>query len=356
VLAGGTILLRLKEIALERPKGEGLPLIVHQGRALEAGRGRRAHSPLQIPWAGWKDILWRTFKEIQADHMPSVAAGVTFFSLLAMFPAITAAVSSYGLFTDPFTMTTHLAIVADIVPAGALDIIREQIDRIAGRGGGKLTAGFLIGLAVALWSANAGMKALFEALNIIYEEEEKRGFFRLNLVSLTFTIGAVGVVLLAIGAVIVVPLVLSYIGFGYSDGFTERLVAWLRWPMLFLLVLLALAVLFRYGPSRHRARWRWVSVGTVVATLLWLAVSGAFSWYLANFANYDKVYGSLGAVIGLMMWMWLSTLVVLAGAELDSEIEHQTAQDTTVGGEKPLGWRGAAMADTVGKAVTSGAR
>ena len=241
----------------------------------------------------------------------------------------------------------HLSLVSDIVPASVLDLLRDEITRIAGKSDGKLTFGFVVGLGIALWSANAGMKAVFDALNIIYDEEEKRSFLRLNAVSLLFTFCAIGGALLAVGAVVVFPLVVAALGL---RSFDAPVIAYLRWPAMFVLIILGLAVLYRYGPSRRLAKWRWISVGSVFAALAWLAVSSLFSWYLGNFANYNATYGALGAVVGLMMWMWLSIIVVLVGAELNSEVEHQTARDTTVGPEKPLGIRGAVMADTVGTA------
>jgi membrane protein len=325
------------------------PPTLQQRRAVERGRGRRAHMPHHIPWRGWKDILFRTYNEIQDDRLLALAAGVAFYSLIALFPAIAAGVSSYALFADAATISKHLAVAADIVPGGALDILRDEITRIAAKSDGRLTFGFLLGLGIALWSANAGMKAIFDALNIIYDEEEKRSLVWLNVVSLFFTICAIVGAGLAVTLVVVFPLLLAAFG---VTSFDHPFVAYLRWPVLFALIILALGVLYRYGPSRRLAKWRWISVGSVFAALAWLLVSALFSWYLGNFANYNATYGALGAVVGLMMWMWLSTIVVLVGAELNSEVEHQTARDTTVGPEKPLGARGAVMADTVGAAVT----
>jgi membrane protein len=325
------------------------PPILQRRRATEPGRGRHAHRPLRIPWRGWKDVLVRTYREIQDDRLLALAAGVAFYSLIALFPAIAAGVSSYALFADVATVSKHLAVAADIVPTGGLDILRDEITRIAAKSDGRLTFGFLLGLGIALWSANAGMKAIFDALNVIYDEDEKRGLIRLNLVSLFFTICAIAGAGLAIALVVVFPLFLAAFGVTSSD---HPIVAYLRWPVLFGLIIFALAVLYRYGPSRRRAKWRWISVGSIFAALVWLVVSALFSWYLGNFANYNATYGALGAVVGLMMWMWLSTIVVLVGAELNSEVEHQTARDSTVGHEKPLGTRGAVMADTVGAAVS----
>lgn len=329
------------------PRGHA-PLAVQHARAAENGRGREAVSPLQIPWKGWKDILWRTYDEIQNDRLLALAAGVVFYSLLALFPAVTAGVSLYGLFADMRTLADHLSLVANIVPGGAIEIIGDQIARVVSRGNATLTFGFVAGVGFALWSANAGMKAMFDALNIINDEQEKRSFVRLNAVSLFFTFCAIGLALLLVSGVIGVPLVLARFGVGSGS---ETVLAFGRWPAMLAVVLLAFSVLYRFGPSRRDAKWRWLSVGGVGAALVWLAVSSGFSYYVANFGSYNATYGSLGAVIGMMMWMWISTIVVLAGAELNSEIEHQTAQDSTVGrSPKPLGARGAVMADTVGEA------
>jgi membrane protein len=325
------------------------PLGVQQARADESERGRRAAVPWQIPWAGWKDILWRTYAQIGEDRLLAVAAGVVFYGLLALFPAVTAFVSLYGLFAKASTINDHLALVGGFLPAGGVDIIQEQVNRIAAKGEAKLGFAFAFGLALALWSANAGMKALIDALNVIYDEKEKRGFIKLNFVSLVLTAGGLLAILTAVGAIVVLPVVLSFVGLG---GWTETLLRLLRWPVLVFVVIFGLAVLYRFGPSRERPRWEWLSVGSVLAAVAWLASSALLSWYLANFANYDAAYGSLGAAIGLMMWMWMSSIVILFGAELNSEIEHQTARDSTTGGERPLGQRGAVMADTVGAAAS----
>jgi membrane protein len=323
------------------------PHVWQQARARQPGRGREATSPWQIPWAGWKDILWRTYQQLNEDRLLAVAAGVVFYGLLALFPAITAFVSFYGLFAQGATIGQHLSLIAGVVPEGAFGIIEEQINRIVSKGDVKLSFGFVFGLGLALWSANAGMKAIIDALNVVYDEKEERSFIKLNLVSLALTLGAIVALLVAIGAVVVFPLVLARFGLG---SMSETLIAILRWPALLVLVLLGLAILYRFGSSRREPRWQWVSVGSLFAAIAWLAGSALFSWYLGKFAHYDETYGSLGAAIGLMMWMWLSVIVILFGAELNAEIEHQTARDSTIGGEKPLGARGAAMADTVGAA------
>jgi membrane protein len=318
----------------------------HRRRAAQLGRGREAASPWQIPWRGWKDIFWRTLQQVQDDRLLAIAAGVVFYGLLALFPTLTVIVSLYGLFAQPATIENHIFLISDFVPEQAVAIIREQIERLVARDIAQLSFGFLLGLAIALWSANAGVKAIIDALNVVYEEKEKRSFIRLNLISFAFTIAAVAVVLTTIGAVVVAPFFFDQIWFGEE---VRRLVQLGRWPALIALLLIGLAFLYRFGPSRANAKWRWLSVGSVAAVALWVAGSALFSFYIQNYANFDATYGSLGTGIGLMLWMWMSIVVILFGAELNAEIEHQTAVDSTHGKARPLGQRGAAMADTVGR-------
>jgi membrane protein len=316
---------------------------------IEAGhRGRSARAPWQIPIAGWRDILVRTYQQIDEDRLLATAAGVVFYGLLATFPAVSALVSSYGLFADPATIAGNLQGLSFMLPDGSFSIIQDQIARIAAKGHAALGFTFMIGLLMAIWSANAGMKAIIDALNVVYEEREKRGFIRLNVVSLTLTVGALASILIMVAAVVAMPLALQRLGL---ESDTETIVRAARWPLLLVLLLAALAILYRFGPSRTTARWQWLSIGAVSAAVLWLIGSSLLSWYLSNFANYTATYGSLGAAIGLMTWMWMSAIIVLCGAELNSEIEHQTTFDTTEGRQKPLGARGAVMADTVGRAT-----
>lgn len=286
--------------------------------------GLTAVSPLQIPMAGWKDILWRTWAQMGEDRLLAVAAGVVFYGLLAMFPAMTAMVSSYGLFADGATIGGHLAFAAAMLPGGAYDIVQEQVARIVAKSNGALGLAFAFGVAIAIWSANAGMKAMIDALNVAYDETEKRSFVMLNLVSLGMTLAVLIFMLVAIGAVVAVPLALDWIGL---TAFTESLIALFRWPLMFVVLSAALSALYRFGPSRPAAGWRWVATGSFVAAAIWILASAGFSFYLSNFADYDATYGSLGATIGLMMWLWVSAIIVLFGAELNAEIEHQTALD-----------------------------
>jgi membrane protein len=334
----------------KRPKEQvenDQPISAQLRRAKESGRGRRATAPWEIPWVGWKDIFLRVYASINENRLLAVAAGVVFYSLLAIFPAIAAFVSLYGLIADASTIDAHLSLAAGIFPAGAVDILHEQIARLAAKGDAKLSLGFITGLVVALWSANAGMKAIIDALNVVYDEKEKRSFVKLNLLSLLFTLVAILSLMIALAAVVIAPIIFSVIGL--SSIFSLAIVV-LRWPLLLGLAAVALAAIYRYGPSRTEARWEWLSVGSAVAAVGWLATSVLFSWYIAHFGAYNATYGSLGAAVGMMMWMWISAIVILLGGELNAEIEHQTARDSTVGPEKPLGRRGAVMADTIGAA------
>jgi membrane protein len=309
----------------------------------EDGRGRSATTPSEIPARSWKDVLLRVVQGVSDDRVLANAAGVTFYGLLALFPAVAALVSIYGLFADPGSIAKQLDAASGILPGGGIDVIRDQLTRLTSQGHGALGIGFAVGLVVSLWSANGGVKALFDALNVVYQEKEKRSFFRINAITLVFTLGMIGFLLLAIVGVVAVPVALKYL-----PGWLGAIANIARWPILLVVVALVLSLIYRYGPSHHQARWRWLSWGSAFAAVAWLAASGLFSWYAANFGNFNKTYGSLGAVIGFMTWMWISVIVILIGAKLNAEMEHQTARESTEGPEKPLGRRGAEMADTVG--------
>lgn len=312
----------------------------------EADRGREATSPREIPAKGWRDILLRIWREIQEDRLTLVAAGVTFYLLLAIFPAMAAIVSVYGLVTDPAVLRDHLAVLDSIAPAGGLQVIREQLDQLIAQDEGNLSLALIVSLALMLWSTNAGMKAMFQAMNVAYGEREKRSFVGLTLLTLGFTVAAMVLSVVFVIVVGAVPLLLDLLRLPTDIAWLIDLV---RWPILLVVLMLCLTVLYRFGPSRRRAQRHWLSWGSAVTAVIWLLVSLGFSWYLANFSSYDRTYGSLGAVIGFLMWIWLSVLVVLVGAELNAEIEHQTAVDSTVGPDRPMGERGAKMADTLGE-------
>ena len=313
----------------------------------EADRGRWVDMPSEIPPRGWKDILLRVYRGISEDRILLVAAGVTFYVLLSIFPGIATLISIYGLFADPASIANHLDTIANVAPGGAIQVLRDEMTRLASQGGTTLGLSFLISLVISLWTTSSGVKGLFDALNIVYKEEEKRGFLTYYVTALAFTLAFVVFILMSIAVVVALPVVLNYIPL---PGGTDLLVKLARWPLLFVLVALVLAMLYRYGPSRTRPRWRWITWGSAFAAVVWLAASVLFSWYVENFGSYNKTYGSLGAIIGFMTWIWISIIVVLVGAKLDAETEHQTARETTSGRPKPLGTRGARMADTVGPA------
>jgi membrane protein len=317
-------------------------------RRNDSERGRDAQKPSEIPAKGWWDIAWRVYEGVGEDRLLLVAAGVTFYGLLALFPATAALVSLYGLFTDASTINDHLARLSGFLPGGALEVIGDQVKRIVGQGGGKLGFAFVAALALSLWGANAGTKAIFDALNIIYKEREKRNYLKLTLQSVAFTLAGMVLLGLAAGSVVVFPVLLKALGIPVRSW--AGLVGILRWPLLLIAILCGLACLYRYGPSRTQPQWRWVTWGGAFAAITWLTGSLLYSWYVGNFGMYNKTYGSLGALVGFMIWMWLSAIVVLVGAEINAEMEHQTGEDTTKGGRKPLGARGAHMADEVGEA------
>ncbi|MGP3696315.1 YihY/virulence factor BrkB family protein [Rhodobacter sp. NSM] len=312
----------------------------------EAGRGREARRPRDIPVKGWKDIALRVWQSIDQDRVMLVAAGVTFYLVLALFPALAAFVSLYGLFADPAIIADQMDSLRGVLPAEGLDLLTEQLRTLASGQSSSLTFGFAISFLIAFWSANSGMKALIEAMNIAHDEREKRSFLMLNLLSFALTLGAMALSVTMIAAVAIVPAVLAIIDLGS----VTTAVVWLtRWPLLLLVVAVAMAALYRWAPSRKSPDWRWVTWGSGIATVIWLLASVAFTVYLENFANYSATYGSLGAVVGLLLWVWIAVMILIVGAEINSEMEHQTAQDTTIGPDRPMGRRGAVMADTLGE-------
>ncbi len=308
----------------------------------EKEAGSDATHPGQIPFAGWKHVLRRVAAGFMQDRVMAEAAGVTFYALLALFPAIASFISIYGIITDASHLGDQLANLQGIVPAGGIDIIKDQVTALTSKSSKTLGFAAILGVLISLWSANSGIKSLFDALNVVYHEHEKRGFIRLTLISFCFTIGAIVFVMVALLVVVAVPVVLNFIGLG---SFTGVLLKLARWPVMLLVLSFALAVIYRYGPSRTKARWQWVSWGSACAAVFWIVASLVFSFYVANFSTYNKTYGSLGAVVGFMTWIWISSIVVLMGAELNAELEQQTDRDSTIGPEKPKGERGAFKAD-----------
>ena len=326
-----------------RQAGRSTGSSIHDRQA--GPRGRHADSPGDIPSKGWLDILYRSFKEVSNDRLTLVAAGITFYLLLALAPTLAAFVSIYGLFFDPASVQDHLAALAGVLPGGAMDILDTQLDRLASAGTQALGFAFALSLGLALWSANAGMKALFQGMNVAYDEVEERGFVKLTLVTLAFTVSTLAAV---IG---LIAFNLAFSTFADLTGLSA-LPDWAVTAITGTIALAGLvffmAALYRWAPSRETPRWEWTTPGAVFAGLAIILVSVGFSFYVSNFGTYNETYGSLGAVVGFLTWLWLTVCVLLVGGEINSEMEHQTTRDTTTGPEQPMGRRGAVMADNVG--------
>lgn len=308
-------------------------------------RGRDAETPSEIPARGLKDVMWRVWRSLIHDHVMLIAGGVTFYLLLALFPALVAFLSIYGLFLDPTTAVNHAQSLRGFIPPAAVDLIAEQLVRLTSKQTESLTLGLITSLVIAFWSANGGVKAMIEGLNFAYSEREKRSFLHLNGVALAFTLGAMAVVLVLFLALAVMPAMLAVFHLGPAAVTLMRL---LRWPLLVMTLGLSLTVLYRYGPSRRPPRWRWVTWGSGFAIISWLIMSITFSTYLDRIADFNATYGALAAPIGFLLWVWLSIIVIILGAEINGELEHQTEVDTTIGPDRPMGKRGAVMADTLG--------
>ncbi len=306
--------------------------------------GRDATQPYHIPLKGWWQVAQRVWIEASRHNLTVVSAGCAFYALFAIFPALSALIALYGLMTDPASVEKEFGMLSSVLPAQAYAIVIEQIRALAAASNRTLGWSFGVSIALAIWSVMSLTEAIFAALNIAYDEEERRSFLRFYLSAFLFAVaGIVGGVAMLL-AIVYVPLLFAYAG--YLEGY-ERLIAIARWPLMALFVLALLAALYRYGPCRKRPKWSWVSVGSLFATALWLLASAGFSFYVAHFAQYDKIYGSLGAVIILLFWLYLSFYIVLLGAEINAQLELQTEQDTTRGQANPTGGRGAFVADHV---------
>lgn len=327
-------------ISSERRRRRRSPAV----RAGNGNLGRYAEEPHQITAAGWWDILKRVFADIGRDNISLMAAGVAFYALLSLAPAFTALVALYGLVFDTSSVQSQVASLEGMIPAEARQTLADQLNTIVQGSSSKLGIGLVLSLAIALWSANSGSSAMMSALNVAYNEHEKRGLLRYYATALALTLCSVLAGILMLVLIAVIPAVVGILPLG---RFGQYIVSWSRWPILLVLFTGGLAVFYRYGPSRTEPRWTWVSSGAAAATILWLIGSVLFSLYVGQFASYNRTYGSLGAVVVLLMWFWLSAFAVLLGAELNAEMEHQTVRDTTERPKKPMGYRGAYVADTV---------
>jgi membrane protein len=319
-----------------------------EARAREPGRGREADRPRQIPLRGWKDIAIRVKDEVRDDRISVVAASVAFYAMLAVFPGLIAIVSLYGLVADPADVQSQITSMSEILPAEVRTILDDQMRSVVESPDRALGISLLVSILAALWAASGGMQALIVAINIAYDEDERRrGLVRGKLTSLLFTVAGLVGFAVAVMLLGVLPAIFDVVGLG---RIVTQLLDVGRWPLLALLSVLAMEVLYRYAPARARPKWRWVSWGSVIATALWLGSSALFSLYVSNFGKYNETYGALGGVVVLLLWLYLSAFSILLGAEINAEIEHQTAKDSTTGPPRPLGERGARMADTVGPA------
>ena len=316
------------------------------GNGGQYARGRDADHPGQIPSQGWADIMWRAWGEVSEANLFLIAGGVTYAILLALFPGLAALVSLYGLVLDASQIERHIGALSGILPPQTLELLSDQLHTLVEASGSALGVGAAVGLLLALWSASRGMSGTITALNIAYEEKERRGFFKLNFIALGLTLGMIvgGVVVIALVAVL--PAAVQFLDLG---GATKWLLLVVQWPPLIVLVMLGLAVLYRYAPDRDKAQWRWVSPGAILAAILWVVASIGFTVYVANFNSYGKTYGSLGGVIILLTWLYLSALMVLFGAVINAQSEKQTRKDSTEGPPRAMGQRDARAADTIGE-------
>ncbi|HEV7186479.1 MAG TPA: YihY/virulence factor BrkB family protein [Blastococcus sp.] len=310
----------------------------------EALPGIHAEKPTQIPWRGWKQILKRAWAENQADNMPIIAGGVAFWGFLAIFPTLIAMISIYGLVASPATVRTQVDNLAKNLPRSATDLISTQLKSVTSHSGGALTVGLIVSILAALWSASGGVGSMITAVNLAYDEVEARNYVKLKLIALGLTLGGIVFALVAFGLVAVVPVVINALPLG---GVGTVLAQVATYVVLLAVFTGGLAVIYRVAPDRDAPRFRWVSLGSVVVTLMWAVVSLVFTFYVNNFGSYDKTYGAIAGVIVLMLWLYLTCYLVLLGAEINAEAEHQTAHDTTEGEPQPMGTRDAQVADTL---------
>lgn len=309
-------------------------------------RGREAESPGEIPASGWKDVGLRVKDELKADQVPLLSAGVAFFFLLALFPALAATISVYGLVADPAQVTDQVGNLTEALPASASELITEQMEGIA-EGGGGVGFAFVAGLLAALWAASSGMKHLVASINAAYGEVETRKFLKLRGLALALTVGAIVFGAVAVGVLAVLPVAVGSIDIG---GFGQILVQIGSLALLAVAFAAGLAILYRYTPDRDQPEWSWVTTGAVIATVVWIIASVGFSIYVSNFASYGETYGAIGAIIVLMLWLSITAFAIILGAEVNSELEAQTIRDSTVGESEPIGQRDAVKADEVGDA------
>jgi membrane protein len=306
--------------------------------------GADARRPREIPRRGWWQILRRSWREAKSDQVPLIAAGVAFYAFLSIVPTLIATVLLYGLVASPSQVSSQVDQIGSALPSSARQLLVQQMHSLTRTDQQSLGIGLLIALLVALWSASGGMGNLITAVNITYDEDEDRNIVKRKGLALLLTLGAIVFTVVAIGLVAVLPAVLGSLGL---PAIAQVAVQAVRWVGLVVAMMVALAVLYRVAPDRDAPRMRWVSVGAVTATILWVIASIGFSLYVEHFSSYGKTYGSLAGVVVLLLWLWITNYVVLLGAEINAETEQQTALDTTTGDPLPMGRRGAVKADSM---------
>lgn len=313
-------------------------------------RGREAESPTDVPPRGWWDVLKRVRAEAKDDNVPLLAGGVAFFGLLAIVPGLVALLSLYGLVADPADIQQQVEDALQAAPQEVRDLVSQQLSTVADSASGAALVGLIVGVAVALWSASSGMSHLMEAINAAYDEDETRGFIKKRGMSILLTLGAILFMIFALAIIAVVPQVVESVGI----GIVGEVFIWIaRYVVLLGGMMIALAVLYRLAPDRDDPKWRWTSPGALVATIVWIIASALFSLYVSNFGSYNETYGTLATVVVLMLWLQITALVVIYGAELNAELERQTRKDTTAGPAEGMGRRGAYAADTVADSTES---
>jgi membrane protein len=313
-------------------------------------RGRQADSPKDMPFKGWKDTILRVKEGVSHDRISLISAAMAYYLLFSFVPAITSIVLLYAFFSDPAEISGHISSVSQFLPEELQSILQTQLGGLASKASSTLGFSALFTILFSLWGASKGSKALTEGLNIIYGEEDNRGFLKSLGLSLFLTFLGAVMSLIAMAVIVVYPAVVKLFNLPAP---LETIMGFGSWVILLALFSLFLSVAYRYCPCRREPKWKWVSWGAVIASVLWAIASALFSWYAAEFGNFNKTYGSLGAVIVLMTWFYISSFVVLLGGEINAELEHQTKKDSTSGRPRPMGERGAKMADTIGKSASS---
>jgi membrane protein len=312
----------------------------------EKASGNTAKKPRKIPPGGYKQVFKRVLKNFQIDHIPVVSAGIAFYFFLALFPALAAVVSIYGLVMEPAEVQQQIAEISSALPEKTQVLLSDILNGIARKSTGTLGWTLLLGLLISILSANRGTIAVFEGVNIAYKERNERKLLRKYGVTLSFTLGGILVGIISLVFVVGFPALADQLGL---SPFIQELINWMRWVILAFIIVISLGVIYHVAPDRRSPEFRWVSWGAIIATILWLGGSLGFSAYVDNLGNYDRMYGSFAAIIILMLWFFLTAIIILLGAEINAEMEHQTREDTTIGKDRPMGERDAFVADNEAK-------